>query len=98
MYTLAVLLVHDRAEVWLAPRTMLVGVRVQVRPAGATVEVRATVPVKPFRGATVIVDVAATPTLTLAVVGLAVTLKSVTVKVAVVECESVPLVPVTVRT
>ncbi len=70
------LLVHDRADVWLAPRTMLVGERVQVRPAGETEEVRATVPVKPFTGATVMVDVAATPTLTLAVVGLAVTLKS----------------------
>jgi len=55
---------------------MLVGERVQVRPAGETEEVRATVPVKPFTGATVMVDVAATPTLTLAVVGLAVTLKS----------------------
>ncbi len=67
---------HDRADVWLAPRTMLVGERVQVRPAGETEEVRATVPVNPFTGATVMVDVAATPTLTLAVVGLAVTLKS----------------------
>jgi len=55
---------------------MLVGERVQVRPAGETEEVRATVPVNPFTGATVMVDVAATPTLTLAVVGLAVTLKS----------------------
>jgi hypothetical protein len=72
-------LVQDKAEVWLAPRTMLVGVRVQVRPAGETDEVRATVPVKPFTGATVIVEVAATPTLTLAVVGLAVTVKSWTV-------------------
>jgi len=75
--------VHDNAEVWLAPRTMLAGVRVQVRPAGETEEVRATVPVKPFTGATVIVEVAATPTLTLAVVGLAVTVKSCTVKVTV---------------
>jgi hypothetical protein len=72
-------LVQDRAEVWLAPRTMFVGVRVQVGPAGETDEVRATVPVKPFTGATVIVEVAATPTLTLAVVGLAVTVKSWTV-------------------
>jgi hypothetical protein len=71
--------VQDRAEVWLAPRTMLVGVRVQVSPAGETADVSATVPVNPLTGATVIVDVAATPTLTLAVVGLAVTLKSCTV-------------------
>jgi len=52
---------------------------VQVRPAGETDEVRATVPVKPFTGATVIVDVPATPTFTVTAVGLAVTLKSVTV-------------------
>jgi hypothetical protein len=74
-----VLLVQDRAEVWLAPRTMLVGVRVQVRPAGETEEVRPTVPVKPFCGATVIVEVTAVPALTGTLVGLAVTVKSVTV-------------------
>ena len=65
--------VQDRADVWDAPRTMLAGVRVQVRPAGETVEVRATVPVKPFTGATVIVEVAAVPTLTATLVGAAVT-------------------------
>lgn len=74
---------HDNAEVWDAPRTMLAGVRVQVRPAGETEEVRATVPVNPLTGAIVIVEVAATPTFTLAVVGLAVTVKSCTVKVTV---------------
>ncbi len=52
---------------------MLVGVRVQVRPAGDTVEVRATVPVKPLTGATVIVDAAAAPARTVTLVGLAVT-------------------------
>jgi hypothetical protein len=62
---------------------MLVGVRVQVRPEGETEEVRATVPVKPFTGATVMVEVAATPTSTLAVVGLAVTEKSVTMNVTI---------------
>jgi len=62
---------------------MLFGVRVHVRPAGETEEVRPTVPVKPFTGATVIVEVAATPTLTLAVVGLALTEKSVTMNVTV---------------
>jgi len=62
---------------------MLVGVRVQVRPAGETDDVNATVPVKPLTGATVIVEVAATPTFTLAVVGLAVTVKSVTINVTV---------------
>jgi hypothetical protein len=56
---------------------MLAGVRVQVRPvAGAIEEVRATVPVNPLTGATVIVDVAAVPALTLTLVGLAVTVKS----------------------
>ncbi len=62
---------------------MLVGESVQVRPAGEIEEVRATVPVNPLTGATVIVEVAATPTLTLAVVGLAVTEKSVTATVTV---------------
>jgi len=74
---------------------MLVGESVQVRPAGDTDEVRATVPVNPFTGATVMVEVAATPTLTLAVVGLAVTLKSVTVTVIVAVRDREPLVPVT---
>ena len=72
------LLVQDSAEVWEAPSTMLVGESVHVRPAGETDDVSDTVPVNPLTGATVIVEVAATPTLTLAVVGLAVTLKSVT--------------------
>ncbi len=48
----------------------------QVRPAGDTVEVSATVPVNPFRGATVIVEAAAVPALTLTLVGAAVTVKS----------------------
>ena len=52
---------------------MLVGVRVHVRPAGDTVEVSATVPVKPFTGATVIVEAAAAPARTVTLVGLAVT-------------------------
>ena len=70
-------------EVWDAPRTMLLGVRVQVRPAGETLEVRATVPVNPLRGATVIVDVAAAPARADTLVGLALTLKSFTVTVTV---------------
>jgi len=56
---------------------------VQVRPEGDTVEVRATVPVKPFTGATVMVEVAAVPALTATLVGLAVTVKSVTITVTV---------------
>ena len=45
----------------------------QVRPAGETVEVNATVPVKPFTGVTVIVEVAVPPELAATLVGLAVT-------------------------
>ena len=69
------------------------------RPAGETVEVRATVPVKPFRGATVIVEVAVAPARAVTLVGLAVTVKSgtaFTVTVTVVEWLREPLVPVTV--
>ena len=55
---------------------MLEGVRVQVRPAGETDEVRATVPVNPLIGATVTIEVAAVPTVVVTAVGLAVTLKS----------------------
>jgi hypothetical protein len=57
---------------------MLLGVRVHVRPAGETEDVRATVPRNPFTGATVIVDVAAVPAVVVTEVGLAVTVKSVT--------------------
>ena len=40
---------------------MLVGLRVHVRPEGETVDDSATVPVNPFTGAIVIVDVAVAP-------------------------------------
>ena len=56
---------------------------------------RATVPVKLFTGATVIVELPATPALTVKLAGAAATVKSWTLKVTVVECDSVPLVPVT---
>lgn len=55
---------------------MLVGDNVQVKPDGVTDEARATVPVKPFTGATVIVEVPAVPVLTLTLVGDAATVKS----------------------
>src|SRR6266581_1712289 len=79
---------------------MLDGVSVHVRPAGATVLVRVTVPVKPLTGATVMVEVAATPTFTLALVGLAVTVKSgmATLNVTVMLWDSAAFVPVTVTT
>ena len=92
----AVVLVQDSAEVWLAPSTMLVGVRVQVKHAGETEEVSATVPVNPLTGATVIVDAAVPPEAIVTLVGLAVTVKSRTVYVTVAVCEREPLVPVTV--
>ena len=47
-----------------------------VRPAGATDDVRATVPVKPLTGATVMVEAAAVLTVVVTAVGLAVTWKS----------------------
>jgi len=51
----------------------LAGVRVQVRPVdGDIVEARLTVPLKPCRAVTVIVEVPACPARTVTVVGLAV--------------------------
>ncbi len=76
---------------------MLDGVRVHVRPvAGDIEEVRVTVPVKPFTGATVMVEVAAEPAFAAILVGLAVTVKSRTVTVTVAVLVREPLVPVTV--
>ena len=64
-----------------------------VRPAG-TVSVSVTVPVKPLTAVTVIVEVPDEPTI--AVGDVAAMVKSCTVNVAVVEWDSVPLVPVIV--
>ncbi len=75
---------------------MLVGLRVHVRPAGETLLVSVTVPVNPCSGATVIVEVPAIPALTVTLVGLAVTVKSLTVTVTVAVWVREPLVPVTV--
>jgi hypothetical protein len=89
---------HDSVEVCVAPRVTLVGLRVQVRPARETDEVRLTVPVNPFTGATVIVEVPIAPARIVTAVGLAVIWKSgtATLKVTVAVWDSVPLVPVTV--
>ncbi len=57
--------------------------------------VRLTIPVKPLSAVTVIVETAEVPTVT-AAGDVAAMVKSLTVKVAVVECDSVPLVPVIV--
>ena len=77
---------------------MLDGVRVHVNPVPGDIEdVRATVPVNPLTGATVIVDVPEAPALTVIEVGLAVMVKSTTFTVMLaVEWDSEPLVPVTV--
>ena len=88
-------MVELQATVAVPELVTLVGEIVpQVRFAG-TVSVKDTVPVKPFTAATVIVEVAEVPAWT-AAGEVAVIVKSVTVKVAVVECTRVPLVPVTV--
>ncbi len=78
------------------PRTRLVGFKVQVSWPVATEDGRVTVPVNPLTGATMIVKVAGTPARVVTLVGLAVTVKSETVKVAVVEWDMPPLVPVIV--
>jgi hypothetical protein len=87
---------QERVEVWEAPRTMLLGVRVHVRPAGETALVSATVPVKPLTGATVMVEVAAVPAVVVTAVGLAVIEKLVEEKFTVAEWVRAPLVPVTI--
>jgi hypothetical protein len=88
---------QDRVEVPEVPRVTLVGVRVQVRPVeGDTAAVRATVPVKPWTAVTVIVEVPEAPARIVTLVGLAATVKSLTVMFTVAEWVSVLLVPVTV--
>ena len=57
---------------------MLAGLTVHVRPDGDTVVVSATVPVNPFTGKTVIVEVPATPGVVLTMFGLANIWKSTT--------------------
>ena len=78
------------------PVTLVGEMAPQVKPAG-TVSVRDTEPAKPFRPATVIVEVADVPTVTAAGEDAA-TVKSWNVKVTVVELVTVPLVAVTVAT
>jgi len=66
---------------------------VQLKPEGETEEVRVIVPEKLFTGETVTVELARVPKLTVALVGLADMVKSVTVTKTFAVCESVPLVP-----
>jgi hypothetical protein len=58
------------------PPVILVGESVQDRLVEFAVTTRVTVPVKPFSGATVIVELPAIPAVTLTVVGFAVIPKS----------------------
>jgi hypothetical protein len=68
--------VHDSVEVPEVPSVTLVGDNVHVRPVdGETLEVRVTVPVKPFCAVTVIVEEPAAPARTVKLVGLAVIVK-----------------------
>ncbi len=92
-------------ELWQAsplvpePPVIVVCVRVQTRLVELVVKARVTVPVKPFRGATVMVDVVLAPTFSEMLVGFADNEKSAAAlawKVTVAECERLLLVPVTV--
>jgi len=78
---------------------MLVGERLQARPAGLSECVRSTVPVKPFTGLIVMEEVPVSPARMLTLTGLAPMLKSgtaVTVNETSTEWDSVPLPPETV--
>jgi hypothetical protein len=66
---------HDRVEL-PEPPVILVEDREQIKLVELVVTAKVTVPVKPFSGAIVIVEVLLAPALTERLVGLAVTLKS----------------------
>lgn len=87
-----------RIEDILVPRTTVEGDRAQVNPvAGDTLELRETVPTKPFTDDTVTVDAPPTGPATTAIVdGLTETEKSCTVAVTVTVCVRDWLVPVIV--
>lgn len=70
---------------------MLAGLIVHVRPDGEMLVARLTVPVKPPTGDTVRVELPVVPAFMMRLVGLAVSVKSWTVTVIVVECVLVPL-------
>ena len=67
--------VQDRVDV-PEPPVILIAERVQDRFVELVVTARVTVPLKPFEGATATLEVPATPTLTVTLVGLADTAKS----------------------
>ena len=62
LYVIADVDEHDSVDVWDVPKVTLVGFSVQVTPDGDADDVRATVPVNPPNGFTVIVDVPVEPT------------------------------------
>ncbi len=93
LYVAAIVELHDTVAV-PEPVTLRGLIAPQVRFAG-TLSVRLTVPAKPLTAVTVIVEVAEVPTVT-AAGDVAAIVKSLTVKVAVVEWERAPLVPVIV--
>jgi len=66
---------HDRIE-FPEPPVMVVGDRVHAMLVELAVIVRVTVPINPFSDDTVMVELPATPALTVTVVGLADTVKS----------------------
>jgi len=82
------------------PPVMVLDDSVHERLVEFVVTTRVTVPVKPFRGATVTEEVPLTPALTATLVGLDEIVKSGdddwTETETLVECEREPLVPVTV--
>jgi hypothetical protein len=99
VYVAAIVELHDTVAVAVGGTVTLPGVIApQVRLAG-TVSVRVTVPLNTPTAVTVMVELAEVPTVT-AAGEVAVSVKSLllTMKVAVVECVSVPLVPVMVTT
>jgi hypothetical protein len=74
-----------RVEFWLRPRVTFVGVKARFNPAGDADDVRVTVPVNPLSADTVRVEAPNWPTATDTVIGLAVIVKSWTLKVVVTE-------------
>jgi hypothetical protein len=61
---------QSSVEVWLGPSTILVKFSAQVRPAGEADDARLTVPVKPLRGATVMVEDPNVPAVVVMATGL----------------------------
>lgn len=88
--------VHERVDV-PEPPVIDVDDNVQTRFVELVVTARVTAPENPFRAATVTVEVPAIPTFGDTVAGLAARVKSCTWYVTATECDSVPLVPVTVE-